>query len=671
MMNIDSIHMKPIQYFLLAGLLLIGSSGLHAQKKKDQTTKARAAYDAGEYFVAIDLFKDAYNKVSDKDLKNEIIFLIAECYRITNQPDKAELRYKQAIQREYPNPIIYLRYADALKMEEDYADAMEQYRRYKELVPDDPRGQEGITSCELAVEWMDRPTNYTVENMKYFNSRQSDYSPYFADADYTMVYFTSSREEATGNDMHGATGENFSDIFLSRMDRKGKWSVPVALDEHVNTEFEEGTPVLTDDYSTMYFTRCKANKNTNYGCQIYTTSRSGDEWSEAEALNLADDSVVVAHPALSPDELTLYFISDMPGGVGGKDLWVTSRDSKGAEWGVPENLEALNTVDDEMFPFLHQDGSLYFSSNGRIGMGGLDIYKANEQEDGTWKIENMKYPINSSADDFGIVFEPDMERGYFSSTRKGRGNDEIYMFALPPMKFNVIGEVRDDKTDELLVEATVKSIGSDGITVETTTSEDGSFRLMLKPNTDYVFVASRVGYLNGKERETTKGLNNSTDFRTTIYLSNIRETIELSNSNVFYDFARWDLRPEALVSLDRLIETLTDNPTITIELMSHTDVRGTNEDNIELSQKRAQSVVDYLIERGIDPARLSAKGYGEEMPKVVTKRLDGDYDFLNEGTELTETFINSLPSIEEQEIAHQLNRRTEFRVLRTDYQPGN
>lgn len=663
--------MKNIHYILLAGLLLIASHSLQAQKKRDQTSKARAAYAAGEYMVAIDLFKDAYNRVSDRDLKNEIIFLTAECYRITNQPDKAELRYKQAIQREYPNPIIYLRYADALRMEEDYEDAMEQYQRYKELVPDDPRGQEGITSCELALEWMQRPTNYIVENMKYFNSRQADYSPYFAQDDYQIVYFTSSREEATGNDVHGATGENFSDIFLSRMDRKGKWSVPIALGENVNTEFEEGTPVLTDDYSTMYFTRCKVNKNANYGCQIYTTTRSGEEWSEAEALTLTDDSIVVAHPAITPDELTLYFVSDMPGGVGGKDLWVVSRDSKGGEWGRPENLEALNTVDDEMFPFLHHDGTLYFSSNGRIGMGGLDIYKANEQEDGSWKIENMKYPINSAADDFGIVFESDTERGFFSSTRKGRGNDEIYMFSLPPLKFNVIGEVRDDKSDELLAEATVKSIGSDGITVETTTGEDGSFRFMLKPNTDYVFVATRTGYLNGKERETTKGLNNSTDFRTTVYLSNIRETIELSNSNVFYDFARWDLRPEALVSLDKLIETLTDNPTITIELMSHTDIRGSDEDNMLLSQRRAQSVVDYLIERGIDPARLSARGYGEEVPKVVTKRLDGDYEFLDEGTELTEAFINSLPTVEEQEIAHQMNRRTEFRVLRTDYKPAD
>ncbi len=661
--------MKYLAYFLIAaGILLIPFQG-YAQKKKDQTAKAREAYAAGEYTVALDLFKDAYNKVSDKEVKKELVFLIAECYRITNQPDKAGLRYKQAIEKEYPNPIIYLRYADALRMDEAYEDAMEQYRRYKELVPDDPRGQEGISSCELAKEWIANPTNYEVENMKYFNSRQSDFSPCFATEDYSNVYFTSSRDGASGNDIHGGTGENYADIFQSRMDRKGKWSVPIALEENINSEFEDGTPVLNEDYSTIYFTRCKANKNANYGCQIYTANRTGETWSEAEPLMLADDSIVVAHPAITPDELTLYFVSDMPGGVGGKDLWRVTRENTGGDWSKPENMEALNTVDDEMFPFVHHDGSLYFASNGRIGIGGLDIYKANEREDGTWIIENMKYPINSSADDFGIVFEKDMERGYFSSTRKGRGNDEIYMFALPPMKFNVIGEVRDDKTDELLVNTTVKSIGSDGITVEATTGEDGTFRFMLKPNTDYVFVASREGYLNGKERETTKGQEKSTDFRTTIYLSDILETIELSNSNVFYDFAKWDLRPEAMVSLDKLIETLNDNPTITIELMAHTDSRDSEEYNLDLSQKRAQSVVNYLIERGIDPARLSAKGYGESMPKTITVRINESYPYFPEGTVLNEAYIRSLPASRQEE-AHQLNRRTEFRVLRTDYKPA-
>jgi peptidoglycan-associated lipoprotein len=241
---------------------------------------------------------------------------------------------------------------------------------------------------------------------------------------------------------------------------------------------------------------------------------------------------------------------------------------------------------------------------------------------------------------------------------------------LPPLKFNIIGEVRDDKTDMLLTDASIKSIGSDGITLEATSNEEGVFRFALKPNTDYVFVATKTGYLNGKERETTKGLDKSTDINVVIYLSNIAGTIELSNSSVFYDFARWELRPEAMVSLDQLIETLNDNPSVTIELMSHTDSRGSDADNIELSQKRAQSVVDYLIQKGIDPVRLSAKGYGESQPKQVTKRMNEQYPFLRAGTVLTETYINSLPNVEQQEIAHQFNRRTEFRVLRTDYIPS-
>ena len=656
--------------FIFIFMLMCGFLPDAGAQKRDRTAKARAAYAAGEYRVAADLLKDAYNKVNDKEVKKELIFLVAECYRLTGDNRNSEMWYKKAIRAEFQNPIIYLRYADAMRMDEDYEDAREQYEKYRELVPDDPRGLDGIQSCELAMTWMENPNGYIVENMKYFNSRDRDYSPCFATEDYQMVYFTTTREEATGSDLHGATGQSFSDIFQSRMDRKGKWSVPVPLTEEINSEFEDGSPSMNADFSTMYFTRCKVNKNTNFGCQIYVSNRNGQEWSTAEPLALQDDSVVIAHPAISYDDLTLYFVSDMPGGVGGKDIWKVTRSNEGDEWSAPENLgEMINTVDDEMFPYSHADGTLYFASNGRIGLGGFDIYKATLDEEENWTIENMKYPINSGADDFGIVFEHEMERGFFSSSRKGRGNDDIYSFVLPPLKFNIIGEVRDDQTDEVLVNARVKSIGSDGITVETTTNDEGTFRFMLKPSTDYVFVASRVGYLNGKERETTKGLESSTDIKTVIYLSNIANTIELSNSNVFYDFARWDLRPEALVSLDQLVETLEDNPTVTIELMSHTDIRGSDEANIELSQKRAQSVVDYLIMKGIDPVRVTAKGYGETMPKTVTMRIAEEYAFLQQGTRLTEQFIENLPTVEQQEIAHQLNRRTEFRVLRTDFEP--
>ncbi len=655
--------------YIMIPLVLLSVLPAGAQKR-DRAFKADAAYDAGEYYEAIDLYKDAYNKVSDHARKAEIIFRVAECYRITNQNRRAELWYRKAIFQEYPDPLIYLRYADMLKMDGDFEDALEQYKKYKELVPDDPRGQNGIISCELSVEWMENPTGYKVGNMRYINSRDKDYSPFYARDDYQLVYFTSSREESNGNDIHGATGENFADIFESRQDRKGKWSVPVPLNDNINTEFEDGTPVVNQDYNTLYFTRCKVNKNRNFGCQIYTARRNGEDWGKPDPVNIAPDSIIVAHPAISPDDKTLYFVSNMQGGYGGKDLWKVTRSSASGEWGEPENLgPGINTLGDELFPFVHADGTLYFSSDGRIGLGGLDIYKAVMDENERWKIGNMRYPINSTADDFGIVFEKDMERGFFSSSRKGRGNDDIYSFVLPPLKFSIQGSVRDEKTDEVLTGARVKCIGSDGVTLETNTEDRGSFKFMLKPSTDYVFVASRDGYLNGKERETTKGLDESRDFNTVIYLSSIDEPIELSNSNVFYDFAKWDLRPEAMVSLDDLVETLNDNPHVTIELMSHTDSRGTDEDNIVLSQKRAQSVVDYLISKGIDPERLQAKGYGESRPKEVTEEMHKQYPFLHEGVILTEDYISRLANEEQREIAHQFNRRTEFQVLTIDYNP--
>jgi peptidoglycan-associated lipoprotein len=451
------------------------------------------------------------------------------------------------------------------------------------------------------------------------------------------------------------------------MDRKGTWSEPVPLGENINTEFEEGTPALSKDFSTLYFTRCMKGKNQSFGCQIHYVERDGENWGKDKVIDIAGDSVIVAHPAISPDDLTLYFVSDMKGGFGGKDLWKVTRANKGDEWGTPENLGAdINTANDEVFPFVHSDGTLYFSSNGHIGLGGLDIFKSRQNPNGSWKVENMEVPINSNADDFGIVFQSDVERGYFSSSRSPKGDDDIYTFNLPPLKFNLLGVVKDEKTDQPIPEASVKSVSSDGLTVDITTDKNGAFRLLMKAATDYVLIGSKPGYLNGKERETTKGLDKSKDFRTVIYLSSIEKPIELPN--IFYDFAKADLRPESMVALDGLVETLNDNPNVTIELGAHTDSRGTDADNISLSQRRAQSVVDYLIRKGIAPDRLTAKGYGESEPKTVDAKLVQQYPFLKEGVVLTEEYINKLPDSDLQEIAHQINRRTEFRVLRTDYQ---
>jgi peptidoglycan-associated lipoprotein len=660
--------MKAFTYLLIIACLLLGENPASAQSKR--TAKAYTTYDAGEYFAAIDQFKEAYQKTSDKKEKLHIAYHIAECYRKTDNAPQAALWYGKVIAKDYENPLSILYYADALKMNQNYEEAKAQYQHYKELVPDDPRASDGILSCDFALQWMDQPSGYQVEEQKFINSKFSDYSPAYSRADYQELYFTSSRDETTGNAEHGGTGQQFADIFFSTMDKKGKWSTPLPLPEPVNTEAEEGTPAFSRDFNTMYFTRCNVSKRKALGCEIFTAKRDGEKWSNVESLGIAQDSVVIAHPAISPDENTLYFVSDMDGsmktpeGGNSKDLWMTSRSSEG--WSDPVNLGApVNSGGDEIFPFIHADGTLYFSSDGHIGMGGLDIYKAEKADNGQWQVENMKYPINSAADDFAIVFEKDRESGFFSSSRKGKTVDDIFSFVLPPLKFTLIGVVKNEKTDEIIPEAIIKSIGSDGITLDTKAGQDGQFRFTLKPGTDYVFIAEKPGFLKGKERESTKGISKSTEFKTEIFLSSTETPIEVEN--IFFDLDKADLRPESMVSLDRLVETFNDNPNIVVELGSHTDSRATDAYNLNLSERRAQSVVNYLIEKGISRERLVAKGYGESQPKKVDKKDLAAYSFLTVGTSLTEQYINSLGDDDRMEMAHFLNRRTEFKVLRTDY----
>jgi peptidoglycan-associated lipoprotein len=662
--------MKIRRLLLVSGLIF--GIGLIVTGQNRKAVKAYETFEAGEYYLAIDEFKRAYQQITDKKEKLHIAFYIAECYRITNNPTQAALWYGKVVAKDYENPVAILYYADALKMNQNYEEARSQYMHYKDLVPDDPRGADGIISCDQSLSWIENPTGYQVEEMKFINSKNSDFSPAYSREDYQELYFTSSREETVGNAEHGGTGQSFTDIFYSTMDKKGKWSTPLPLSEPVNTEAEEGTPILSANYDIMYFTRCNISKRKPLGCEIFKVERQGETWGKEESLGIASDSVVIAHPAISKDALTLYFVSDMegstktPDGKNSKDIWMVTRSDAQGKWSSPVNLGLpINTPGDEVFPFAHADGSLYFSSNGKIGMGGLDIYKARKTETGQWEIENMKYPINSSSDDFGIIFENMRESGYFSSSRKGKGNDDIYSFLLPPLKFSIIGTVKNEKNDEVIPEALVKSIGSDGITLETNTARDGSFRFTLKPGTDYVFIAEKKGFLKGKERESTKGISQSTEFRTQIYLASVEIPIELEN--IFFDLDKADLRPESMVSLDRLVETLNDNPTIVIELGSHTDFRATDEYNNDLSRRRAQSVVNYLIEKGIARDRLVAKGYGETTPKVVDKKDNDAYPFLPIGTKLTEQYITSLADEDQQEMANFLNRRTEFKVLRENY----
>jgi len=651
---------------LIIMLIIIAVPEVTAQKRKAE--KAYSAFNAGEYYEAIDQFKSAYSKTrrSDRSARAELVYMIAECYRLTNEPRSAETWYKLAVRTPNSKPDAAFWLAESMKKNGKYSEAIDELRKYKQVAPADARADQEIRACELALEWERNPDGYKVEEMKDLNSRSSDFSPAYGRDDYGDVFFTSSRDGASGKKTHGATGQNFADIFESKVDKKSKWSTPVPV-IGINTAYEEGTPSFSSDFREMYFTRCEVGKREKKGCKIMFSKRSGDKWSDPVNLKILPDSLVAAHPAISPDGNTLYFVSDMEGGYGGKDIWKVTRTGASGSWSKPVNLGPdINTPGDEEFPYEREDGSLYFSSDGLIGMGGLDIFKATLQPDGSWLVQNMKPPINSFADDFGITFEGNSEKGIFSSTRKGRGNDDLYSFELPPLEFSVTGLVKDEKTGSVISGSVVKLIASDGNSLQAETGAGGDFKFQLKPDVDYIFLASKKGYLNGKDKETTKGQDKSREYMVTINLTPIDRPIELPN--ILYDFGKWDLRPESMVSLDKLVETLNDNENVTIELMSHTDSRDTEEYNQELSQKRAQVVVQYLISKGISPDRLTARGYGESQPKVVDAAIAAQNPFLKVGATLDDQYINSLANDEQKEIAHQINRRTEFKVLRTDYE---
>lgn len=649
---------------LLAGCFLLSNISI-AQTSK--LTRADALYKAGGYFEAIDLYKADIDKIKDKTELSKYLLKIGNCYRLIGNARQAEIWYNKAILRNCPDPKVYYYYADMLRMNEKYDEAIEQYQKYKILAPIDKLADSGVESCELSKKWKETPSGYEIKNMRGINTKFSEFSPTFASNDFMTLYFTSSRKGTTGGKLSAVTGEYFSDIFITDRDNKGIWSIPKTIDETINTLYDEGTCSFGSDYNSLYFTRCKVSKRDKLGCQIFYAKRVEQGWLSPEEIKIASDSMIVAHPSISGDGTTLYFTSNIAGGFGGLDIWKVTRSSESDDWGEPINLGGeINSAGNEMFPYIHSDGTLYFSSDGHPGMGGLDLFKAKTTENGSWEVENMRYPMNSPADDFGIVFEQEREAGYFSSRRQGgRGADDIYMFYLPPIIYNMIGNITDDKTKTPVNQATVKLVGSDGTVVTMQTAADGSFKFNLTPNTDYVVIASKKGYLNNKAKETTRGLTQSKDFDVTIAITSTEKPIEIPN--IFYDYDKWELRPESREALDRLVEILNDNPAITIELASHTDSRGTKEYNYELSQKRAQSVVNYLIEKGIAAERLKAKGYAQTQPKVVDGALNARYPFLTVGVLLDQKFIDGLTSEENKEIVHQINRRTEFRVLRDDY----
>jgi len=649
--------MKILPLIVLLSLLF--ASQAFSQRSLE---KADEAFNASEYSNAVVLYKNAYTRLNNREIKARVAFNTGLCFRILGKQLHAELWLGKAVELGHQDPLIYLYYADALRTNEKFDEAIEQYSRYKELMPNDERAQKGISSCKATRQWIAKPTRYKVTNISYINSKSRDFSPSLADQEGKSIYLTTSRPGTTGDRIHGGSGENFADIFLSQIDEKGKWSLPTALPEQINTDNDEGAISMDWTNSTAYFTRCEFSKKRGKPCKILSSKQNGGSWEKPEQINITkNDTFNVVHPSISADGLTLYFVSDMPGGKGGYDIWSITRPNAEEKWGEPKNMKALNTEGNELYPYIRQDGTLFFSSDGHLGMGGLDMYRVNKNAKGEPEILNLLYPLNSPADDFGICFNPGNETGFFSSNRKdSKGGDDIYQFVLPPLFFSVSGNVVDENTGKALTDAKVKLIGSDGNSIETTTDSEGNYKFDLSAGTNYAVMSIKNGYLNSKSRLTTAGLEDDKEFELNLSMSPIDIPVEIPN--VMYDVGKWELRPESIVALDQLVEIMNDNPTIKIELSSHTDYRRGSISNEELSQKRAESVVNYLISKNIPSERMVAKGYGAQQPKKINRKYSFLYPFLKEGETLSKSYIDALPA-NKREIAHQINRRTEFKVL--------
>ncbi|MDD3878177.1 MAG: OmpA family protein [Bacteroidales bacterium] len=681
--------MRLFRFYACILVLFLGlSTSLVAQR--NFTEEADDAYELKQYYDAIELYQKAYSKIKgNRAERARILFRIAECYRITNNTKRAESQYRRVTRSGYPDPIAHYYLGEALKSNEKYDEAIIAFTEFKTKAPNDPRGDQGIESCRLAQMWKDNPTRYEVENVRQLNSRENDFSAAYADRKYLSLMFTSSRDGVLGKGTDAWTGENFTCLFFTEQSRSrrgrrgaqpedpmGSWSAPVLLDEGpINTPANEGAPTLNERGSTMYFTKCMIERRQTITCKIYVAQKRGRAWGEPELVPLGPDSFNFGHPSLSADELVLYFASDMPGGQGGRDIWMASRDRKTRPFETPVNLgSTINTSSDELYPFIRDDNALFFSSNGHIGMGGLDIFKA-EKTGETWGTpQNMKFPINTPGDDFAIIFEGTQEKGFFSSNRNGgRGGDDIYSFFLPPLIFTLQGVVKDDETKLIISNANVKLVGTDGTILEVKTDERGSYKFdktQILPNTTYELLVTKDGYFSSTATETTVGVEQSRDFVVNFDLVPIpRKPITLPE--ILYALDDYRLQAQFQDSLNGLITTMTENPKLVIELGSHTDSRASHAYNDTLSQKRAESVVDYLIEKGIAADRMQAKGYGERVPRTLDVEIIREGHTFPAGTVLNEEYINSLPSTKVKEAAHQLNRRTEFRILHENYVPSN
>ncbi|MBO4596819.1 MAG: PD40 domain-containing protein [Bacteroidaceae bacterium] len=652
--------MKTNIIVLVLGALMLFSCGA-----ENSVRKAEQSLALGEYFNAAQMYKKAYSQTPPKErkLRGERAFALAECYRKINYTSRARGAYQNAVRYKYRDSIAFFYLAEMQRRDKDYKNAVKNYEIYLNHKPTDKLALNGLISAQNARKWKEESSGYKVKKIDMFNSRRSDFSPMLLGDD--QLFLSSTRPQAKGDNLNGITGVKNGDFFVCKKDEKGKWTQPEVITDAINSEEDEGACCFTPDGKTMYFTRCREDESYPRYAEIFRSTRSDASWSTPTACVLTKDSLSsYAHPAVSPDGQWLYFVSDMPGGEGGLDIWRV-RIMDGDKFGGVENLGTpINTPGDEMFPTFRPNGDLYFSSNGHPGMGGLDVWCAKQDSLKAWTLNRLGYPLNSEGDDFGLTFDGIYNRGFFSSNRNdGHGWDHIYSFELAENILTVQGWVYEKDGYEL-PQALVYMVGNDGTNQKISVKGDGSFVVEVKPNVDYVLLGTCKGFLNHKQdfRADTAGVTK--EYVLQFPLPSISRPVLIDN--VLYEFDKADLTKDSETELMALVTLLNENPNITIELGAHCDYRGDEKYNLWLSQKRAESCVNFLIKNGIAKERLTPVGYGVTKPKTVSKKMLESFDFLKEGDVLSKEYIEKLPN-EQQEICNSLNRRTEFRVLRTTY----
>lgn len=656
--------MKKAVYIIVCLLLTAIAAGCRTPK----LSEADAQFQRGEYYDASVTYKKVYNKLRKKEerpQRGEVAFKMGRCYRLLNMSARASAAFQNALRYEYPDSTTHFMLAQALHADGKYAAALRSYDKYLEFCPDDSLAINCAEGCRTAQEIRARGSRYVVKQAKLFNSRRADFCPMYLGADCDQIYYTSTTEKATGDKKSEITGMKNADVFFSKKNEKGEWERPEPVEGELNTEFDEGIVAFSPDAQTMYLTKARRELNAPTSVEIYTSTRSDAKWSAPVKFEITADTLsTFGHPAVSPDGEYLYFVSDMPGGYGGKDIWrISLKERQGSLVNLGPDI---NTEGNDDFPYVRSDGSLYFSSDGHPGMGGLDIFRATavgDPADLRWKVENMGFPINSAGDDFGITFGKG-EDGFFSSNRgDARGYDHIYSFEYDPVRITIEGLVMD-KDEEPVKNAIIRIVGNDGSNQKEVARDDGSFSFALQRGVKYVMLAGAKGYLNQKQEFASDSTMEDANYWVEFILPSISKPSVVEN--IFYDYDKADLRPESKTALNELIAVLHDNPNVTIEMASHTDRWGSDAYNINLSERRAKSVVDYLVENGISRDRLQPHGYGKSRPKTVTKRIARLYPQFKEGDILTEEFIKTLPE-EDQQAADQINRRTEFSVLSLTY----